>query len=350
YWDGGTGGVPNNGDIDGGPGIWNSTNINWNIRDASLIGAWPQYDSTAFFQGPAGGLVDVIGTQSIGGLHFRTDGYILRGGTLRLWYNGFGNNIEIDAGVTATIESILSDDGINRGITKSGAGTLILAGNNTYGGGTLLQEGILGVGHNNALGTGALIMEADTTLRAVVNNLTLANAITLNGAGAIDTQAYTLTLSSTLSGASGELGKIGSGTLILGNTTTLSAVDVQTGTLDNRGTLSAAASMSLSGDNTTLLNAVGSSVTVQGGAGTLLGGAGAQRIDNAGSISGAINLGAGSDSYILRTSGTQRGNVNAEGGIDQLQIETAANATRSLGAGAFANFETIELNKDATST
>jgi hypothetical protein len=193
-------------------------------------------------------------------------------------------------------------------------------------------------------------MGAGTTLRAVIDNLNLANAVTLNGTGTIDTQAYTLTLSNTLSGASGELGKIGSGTLILANTVTLSAVDVQAGTLDNRGALSAATNMSLSGDNTTLLNATGASVTVQGGAGMLLGGAGAQRVDNAGSISGAVNLGAGNDAYILRASGTQLGNVDGGSGSNQLQIETAANATRSLGAGAFTNFETIELNKDATST
>jgi subtilase-type serine protease len=246
-----------------------------------------------------------------------------------------------------TLGGIVSGTG---DLTKTGTGTLTLTGNNSYTGGTFLQQGTLGVGHNNALGTGALTMSAGTTLRAAIDNLNLANAITLNGTGAIDTQAYTLTLSNTLSGASGELGKIGSGTLILTNTTTLSAVDVQAGTLDNRGALSASAGVNLSGDNTTLLNAAGASIAVQGGTGTLLGGAGVQRIDNAGSISGAINLGAGSDSYILRTSGTQMGNVNAEGGTDQLQIETAANATRSLGAGAFANFETIELNKDATST
>jgi hypothetical protein len=42
--------------------------------------------------------------------------------------------------------------------------------------------------------------------------------------------------------------------------------------------------------------------------------------------------------------------VDGGSGSNQLQIETAANATRSLGAGAFANFETIDLNRDATST
>ncbi|MGD7366396.1 autotransporter-associated beta strand repeat-containing protein, partial [Ralstonia pseudosolanacearum] len=39
-------------------------------------------------------------------------------------------------------------------LVKAGAGTLILAGDNSYSGGTELREGTLGVGHNNALGIG----------------------------------------------------------------------------------------------------------------------------------------------------------------------------------------------------
>jgi hypothetical protein len=157
-------------------------------------------------------------------------------------------------------------------------------------------------------------------------------------------------LSGVISGSGSLIKDSADSVLTLTNTTTLSAVDVQAGTLDNRGALSASADMSLSGDNTTLLNAAGASVTVQGGTGTITGGAGAQRIENAGSISGAVNLAGGNDTYILRASGTQTGNVDGGSGSNQLQIETAANATRSLDAGAFVNFQTIELNKDPSST
>ena len=226
---------------------------------------------------------------------------------------------------------------------------LTLTGDNSYAGGTFLQQGAIGVGRNTALGSGAVTMSDDTTLRAVAADLTLANAFTLNGAATVDTQAFALTLGNTVSGSSGELRKTGAGALILTNTTSLSGVDVQAGALDNRGALAAATSMSLSGNGASLLNGAGANVTVQGGAGTLTGGSGAQLVDNAGAINGAVDLGGGDDAYLLRATGTQTGNVDGAGGNDRLQIETAANATRTLGPGAFINFETIDLNQDASS-
>ena len=64
------------------------------------------------------------------------------------------------------------------GLTKIGAGMLALSGNNTYSGGTVLQQGTLRLEHDSALGTGAL-----TTLGSVVdyaNGVTIANPIILN--------------------------------------------------------------------------------------------------------------------------------------------------------------------------
>jgi autotransporter-associated beta strand protein len=42
------------------------------------------------------------------------------------------------------------------GLTKIGAGTLVLSGANTYSGGTTLAAGTLTLVNNQALGTGAL--------------------------------------------------------------------------------------------------------------------------------------------------------------------------------------------------
>jgi len=56
-----------------------------------------------------------------------------------------------------------------RGIAKQGAGTLCLTGNNTYAGGVTLTGGNLEVGHEEALGTGPLVMNnagATLTLNA----------------------------------------------------------------------------------------------------------------------------------------------------------------------------------------
>ena len=130
YWDGGTGQLPNYNVIDGGPGTWNSLNMNWTLEDASFNGVWPTW-GTAIFWGPAGGLVDVVDTQRISGLEFRTDGYVLRGGELQLVSVFPSAIMQVNAGVTATIESVLSDGGFNYGIIKTGAGTLNLSGDNT---------------------------------------------------------------------------------------------------------------------------------------------------------------------------------------------------------------------------
>ncbi|MCA3357762.1 MAG: autotransporter-associated beta strand repeat-containing protein, partial [Roseomonas sp.] len=235
YWDGGTGEFANNNVINGGPGTWNNLNMNWTLQDASINGVWPAW-GTAIFWGPAGGLVNVVGTQPISGLEFRTDGYVLRGGELQLVSVFPSGIMQVDAGVTATIESVVSDGGFNYGIIKTGAGTLNLMGNNTYAGGTHLQQGLLGVGHNNALGTGALTMEANTTLRALMGNLTLGNAVTLNGGATIDTQSFALTLSGIVSGV-GALTKTGTGDLILtGDNSYTGDTTVNAGTLQIAGT------------------------------------------------------------------------------------------------------------------
>lgn len=109
-------------------------------------------------------------------------------------------------------------------LVKAGAGTLVLAGDNSYSGGTELREGTLGVGHNNALGIGGLAIANGATLLAAADNLSLGNAITLTGLGKIDTQAWMLTLTGELADgqAAGGLAKLGAGTLVLAGASTYS--------------------------------------------------------------------------------------------------------------------------------
>ncbi len=58
------------------------------------------------------------------------------------------------AGVTALIVSGSVTNGIDPyGITKTGGGTLVLAGDNRYDGETVVNQGVLSVRHSNALGT-----------------------------------------------------------------------------------------------------------------------------------------------------------------------------------------------------
>jgi autotransporter-associated beta strand protein len=74
------------------------------------------------------------------------------------------------------------------GLTKVGAGKLVLAGNNTaYLGSTTLSMGTLGVSNNNALGTGTLALNDGTTFQAEPTGspITLANAFTVSGTAAV---------------------------------------------------------------------------------------------------------------------------------------------------------------------
>jgi autotransporter-associated beta strand protein len=87
-----------------------------------------------------------------------------------------GSNCAVNAQYTysALIANGGIDDGVNTyGLTKVGAGRLSLAGANTYGGGTTLNEGTLNINHAQALGTGVLTINGGTidnnTTGSIVN-------------------------------------------------------------------------------------------------------------------------------------------------------------------------------------
>jgi outer membrane autotransporter protein len=212
-----------------------------------------------------GGLTKVgAGTLILGSTNTYAGGTLVDGGTLGLGANGAlgsggvtmqpGTTLQFEASGIALENSIVLNanptfdtgsnaDGISGvisgsgALTKIGSGTLILAGANTYAGGTFLDEGALGILSNGALGPGSLAMAPGTILQFEASGLTLPNAIVLNADPTIDTQSNTDTISGVISG-SGSLDKIGSGTLILTAANTYSGpTDVQAGTLALRGSL-----------------------------------------------------------------------------------------------------------------
>jgi outer membrane autotransporter protein len=135
------------------------------------------------------------------------------GGTVNFNHTDTDYHFTSDGTSSGTV-NVLSG---NLNVTVAGGGKTTLAGNNSYTGGTMLNAGTLGVGHNNALGTGRLTMAANTTLQhAGSTSLTLGNAITLNGAAVIDVADtnFSLTLQGSMSG-SGGLTKTGGSTLYL---------------------------------------------------------------------------------------------------------------------------------------
>ena len=85
--------------------------------------------------------------------------------------------LSVNIGEAATQSGVISGDG---DLGKVGEGRLTLSSANTYTGGTVLNAGTLGLGADNALGSGTLTINGGT-LRAEGAGRTLANDVILNG-------------------------------------------------------------------------------------------------------------------------------------------------------------------------
>ncbi|MCE0800219.1 autotransporter-associated beta strand repeat-containing protein [Buttiauxella sp. S04-F03] len=226
FWDGfgGTGGaLKNNGEIDGGNGIWQSGsgNDNWTTDVTTPDGRFntPFSDgSFAVFGGTAGNVtIDTsLGEVAISGAQFATDGYVIGGDNLTTHTANtvirVGDGTAPSAGYTATINSVIDGEG---GINKADLGTLILNGNNQYQGGTQVSGGVLQVSSDSNLGAaGTGIGLSGGTLRYGAAFDT-ARQVTLSGVGgAIDTNGNSVSLLSAVTG-NGDFTKLGKGTLTL---------------------------------------------------------------------------------------------------------------------------------------
>jgi autotransporter-associated beta strand protein len=83
------------------------------------------------------------------------------------------------AGTDLDITSPITQDAAGRSITKDGAGTLRLAGSNSFSGGLTLNAGTLILAHNNAAGTGTLTLAGGTVSTTTSQNI--ANAVNVTG-------------------------------------------------------------------------------------------------------------------------------------------------------------------------
>lgn len=255
--------------------------------------------------------------------------------TLSVNSNLRGNNADTYSiqGTVIINEAVTSSQATGGSIFKDGSGTLILQGtSNTYTGtnaaalnpnGTRIGGGILGITADGSLGlapstgtnnlfftTSALATNADSiapTLRADASNVSLASTRNINIAngvtGRFDSNGNTLTVNGVINGT-GNLSKIGAGTLALTNTNTFSG-----STTINAGTLDAGAAGALGST---------SSITVNNSGTLLLSNAGTNnRIND----SASMTLNGGT----FNTAGlSEHGVTNNTPGIGQLTLQTSS--------------------------
>ena len=112
-------------------------------------------------------------------------------GALILQLNASGDFNVQNSGATLSISSVISETGGSRSITKTGTGTLIMSGANTYSGGTTLGTGApntggtISLGADGALGSGGFtfaggILSANNKTHTTTGTLSLSADSSLN--------------------------------------------------------------------------------------------------------------------------------------------------------------------------
>jgi fibronectin-binding autotransporter adhesin len=169
-----------------------------------------------------------------------------------------GQSSNFDAAGTINISASISDGGSGFGITKTGAGTLMFSGINTYSGGTTLNAGQLNINSATALGTGLFTIAGVSTIDSTVspfgplinnnamawngdftfagtNSLDLGNgAVSMNATRQITVNSNNLTAGGVISGTGFGVTKQGAGNLTLNGLNSYSGV-----TTINNGTITA---------------------------------------------------------------------------------------------------------------
>lgn len=316
YWDGAN--TTPNGVVDGGTGTWNATATNWTNSGGNVNNAWAG-TLGAVFAGTAGNVTIADGfTATAKGFAFDVGGYTLSAegsGKVNISGNTEFSTTTGDTTITASIT------GSNGNLVKSGNGTLVLTGDNSYANGTTVREGTL------TLRDGGAITTPGT---ATVVALDAGDSATLNlAANSTITTGYVLV--GTKSGATGTVNILG------GNWTTSSdfqvgyqgngTLNLADGTLDDTDGSIARFSGSTGVANVTGGNWTSTRYLVIGHAGTgtlnLSGGAvtsGTTQLGIDGTGSGALNLTGG----VLTTGQVSRGTGNATVAFDGGKLRLSA--------------------------
>ncbi|MFL9823892.1 autotransporter-associated beta strand repeat-containing protein [Rhodoplanes sp. SY1] len=270
-------------------------------------------------------------------------------------------------GTTQTISGVISDGGTPGIVEKTGAGTLVLSGANTYSGGTIISAGTLRVtnstpGTSSSVGTGAVTLDGGV-FQAGAANLVFGNAFRLNATGGqIDTNGNDMTLSGAVANGTGAgaLTKSGAGVLTLTGALSYTGLTTITGgslvlgdaanavTLPGNATLNggnlAVANGSLgtgtitstAGDSIVVGSTAGLSATA--GSATIVS-SGTVAFQNAGSAGTATITNTGLVDFADTTTAANARITSTGGGLLQFRnTATAGTATIVTGAGSSTTF------------
>jgi fibronectin-binding autotransporter adhesin len=343
----------------GGDGTWSATAPNWADEAGVASGPLQPQPGFAIFGGAAGNVTvsTADGAVAASGMQFASDGYRLAGDTLTLVADAghpapvevrVGDGSTASASWSATIANVIAG---TDGLAKTGAGTLVLGGANTYSGGTTVRAGTLQVAADNNLGAASGGLTLDGGTLHATSGFASSRAVSLGaGGGGFDVDlVQTLRLSGAVSG-DGALVKSGQGTLVLG-----AANSYGGGTAVNAGSLEAAATGALSTGPVAV--ASGAALIFSGGAD-----AGASSITAAERSSPTVNAGlvqfrdkasAGSAHLVLNTDAVAEFNDASSAGnavIENRGGHTDIRFNATAGKATITNFTggTINLLNDAS--
>jgi autotransporter-associated beta strand protein len=240
---------------------------------------------------------------------------------VRLFGQGDWNVSQTGGTPALDVTGVISQSGGIFGITKSGNGTLILSGNNTYTGSTTISSGTLQIGNGGAPGSVAGNINNSGTL---VFNRGLAFTYSgfISGTGSVVKQgANTLILTSNQSYTGGTT--ISSGTLQLGNGGTAGSIagDVvnnaslivnRSNNLSFSGAISGSGSLTKQGGGTLTLtgaNTYGGATAISGGSLSIGDGG------TSGSITGSIAVNSGNLIFNRSNDLTYGGSISGSGAV-----------------------------------
>jgi len=307
----GTGGL-----LKSGSGTWTLSGTNSYTGDTLVNSGTLNLGSTTAMQNSTFDTqTGVVGTLSLGSLTSVTFGGLKGSNNLSL-SNTASAAVALTVGgnnQSTTFSGVLSGPG---SLTKSGTGTLILNGSNSYAGASTVSNGTLQIGDgvtDGSIASSSGITNNGALVFNLVGNQTCAN---ISGTGSLTksgASTLTLTGSNSYSGAT----SIASGTLQIGDGTTGSFPSTSGITVSSGATLA----LNLAGTG-----AFGNAITTLGAQGTAIVtvlGSGTTTFSNNIIGPGSLNQ-SGSGTTILTGNDTYAGPTNITNGVLQLNYQYAA--------------------------